>query len=104
MGMQPGGRLERRVGGRDAAYDIFNNVRTAGLGRAPGAPAGRRARNPVGRVPFTFPRMQERVFLLAEEITNLRRVGGPSAERDLAAADSPRRQMVPPAQREVGGG
>lgn len=99
MGMNPGGRLERIVGGRDASYDVFNNVRTVGLGRAPGTSAGRRARNPVGRVPFTFPRMHEEVFLLAEEISNLRRIGGPSAERDLTAQDFIRRQMVPPAQR-----
>lgn len=99
MGMEPGGRLERIVGGRDAAYDVFNNVRTVGKGRAPGTAAGRRARNPVGRVPFTFPRMHEEVWLLAEEISNLRRIGGPSAERDLTAQDYIRRQMIMPAQR-----
>jgi hypothetical protein len=99
MGMQPGGPLERVVGGRDASYDIFNNVRTVGKLTAPGTPASRRARNPVGRVPFTFPRMHESMFLLAEEISNLRRIGGPSAERDLQAQDYIKRQMIMPAQR-----
>ncbi len=99
MGMQPGGRLERPVGGRDAAYDIFNNVRTTGKGRAPATAAARRARNPVGRVPFTFPRLHEEVFLSYEEISNVRSIGGPSAVRDLAGEDFIRRQSVPPGQR-----
>lgn len=99
MGMQPGGPNERFVGGRQSQYDIYNNVRTTALGTAPGAPASRRARNPIDTIPFVFPRMHESVFIDAETIHNLRRIGGPASARDEAGAEYIRRQMVPIAQR-----
>jgi hypothetical protein len=99
LGMQPGGPLERPVGGRAAQFDVFDNVRTVGFGRAPGAPAGHRARQPVNTVPFVFPRHFELVHIDAEHIHNFRRLGGPASERDEAGVDYIRRQMIPPAQR-----
>lgn len=99
MGMQPGGPNTGYYGeGRDTGYYVFNNVRTIGKGRAPGTAAGRRARNPIGRVTQTFPRMHEEVYMLAEEINNLAQIDNP-AVRDEAGANYIRRQMKPPAQR-----
>ncbi len=99
MGMQPGGPNEYVVGGRSGTFEVFNNVRTAGWGRAPGTAAANRARNSVGRVPFTFPRHHEAVYLLAEEIHNFARLGVSDAARDEMGADYLKKQMVPPAQR-----
>lgn len=99
LGMGPGGPLERPVGGRSAQFDVFDNVRTVGAGRAPGAPAGTRARRPVNTVPFTFPRHFERVFIDAETVHNLRAIGGPASARDEAGQEYIRRQSIPPAQR-----
>ena len=99
MGMQPGGPLERQVGGRQSQYDIYNNVRAVGTGTAPGTAANRRARNPVDTIPFVFPRMHESVFIDYETIHNLRRVGGPASARDEAGAEYIKRQMIPVGQR-----
>ena len=99
MQMGPGQSLELSMGhGREGFYHVFNNVRTVGLGRAPGTAAARRARNPIGRVPFVYPRMHEQTSLLAEEIHNLGRIGDPGA-RDTAGQEYIRRQATPPAQR-----
>ena len=99
MQMQPGGANEQFVGhGREGSYNIFNNVRAAGLGRAPGTAAARRARQQVGRVPFVYPRMHEEVWLLAEEVHNISRISDPRM-RDEAGKDYIRNQMRPPAQR-----
>ncbi len=86
MGMQPGGKNEAYFGhGREGAYHVYNNVRTIGVGRAPGTAAGRVKRQPVGRVPFVYPRMHEQISLLAEEIHNIGRIDNP-AVRDEAGA------------------
>ena len=98
FGMQPGGRLERNYGhGREGSYHIFNNVRTVAIGTAPGSPAARRSRNPVGRVPFVYPRMHQQLSLLYEEINNFAKIDNPP-ERDEAGASYIRRQMTKPAQ------
>lgn len=84
FGMQPGGRnvFRRPDVHRTFGYDIFNDTRTVGVGRAPGAPAGVARRQKVGRVDATIPRMNEKLPLLLEELHNLRVVGGPANEYD----------------------
>lgn len=99
MGMQPGGFNEQSYGhGREGVYHVFNNSRSVGTGRAPGTAAGRRARHPIGRVPFTYPRMHESVSLLAEEIHNIGRIENP-AVRDQAGEAYIRMQSIPVGQR-----
>lgn len=98
MGMQPGGANEADYGhGREGSYHIFNNVRTVALGTAPGSPAARRTRNPVGRVPFVYPRMHQQLSLLLEEINNFAKIDDPRA-RDVAGENYIKRQMQKPAQ------
>lgn len=101
FGMQPGGPNERYFGhGREGSYHVFNNVRSIGLGRAPGTAAGRRARRPVGRVPFVYPRMHEQIDLLAEELHNLARIEDPTM-RDEAGRDYIKMQTRPISQRSA---
>jgi hypothetical protein len=71
--------------GREGSYHIYNNVRTVGLGRAPGTAAGRRSQNPMERVPFVYPRMHEQISLFAEELHNIAKIDDPRA-RDEAGA------------------
>lgn len=98
FGMQPGGPNERNYGhGREGSYNIFNNVRTVAIGTAPGSPAARRSRNPVGRVPFVYPRMHQQLSLLYEEINNFSKIDDPRM-RDQAGESYIRRQMLKPAQ------
>jgi hypothetical protein len=92
MGMQPGGPNEVFFGhGREGSYQIFNNTRKIGRGRAPATAAGVAARNPIGHVPIVYPRMHEMIPLSAEELHNLSRIGDPRA-RDIAGAEMIRRQ------------
>lgn len=99
MGMQPGGQNEVFYGhGREGTYHIFNHVRTAGLGRAPGTAAGRIARNPVARVPFVYARMHFEVSLLAEELHNLAKIDDPRM-RDEAGSTYIKMQMRSPGER-----
>lgn len=96
--MQPGGALETNYGhGRQGSYKVFNNVRTVALGSAPGSPAARRSRNPVGDVPFVYPRMHQSLSLLYEEIHNFAKIDDPRA-RDNGGESYIRRQMTKPAQ------
>ncbi|CAB4191737.1 Major capsid protein GpE [uncultured Caudovirales phage] len=81
------GRNVRRVGHRTVGYDIFNDARTVGSGRAPGTAAGTIRRQAVGRVEVTFPRMYEKLPLLHDELHNFRKIGGPSNEYDEAGKD-----------------
>lgn len=98
VGMQVGGPLERNYGhGREGSYHIFNNVRTVAVGTAPGSPAARRSRQPVGRVPYVYPRMHQQLSLLYEEIHNFAKIGDPF-NRDIAGTDYITRQMRKPAQ------
>lgn len=86
FGFEPGGRNEINLGhGRNGNFDVFNNTRTAGQGRAPGTAAGTVARQQVGNVQFRYPRMHESLPLLAEELHNLRRIGEDGA-RDVAGS------------------
>jgi len=81
------GKNVRRVGHRSAGYDIFNDARTMGMGRAPGTAAATVRRQSVGRVEFTFPRMYEKLPLLHDELHNFRKIGGPASEYDEAGKD-----------------
>ena len=92
MGMQPGGANEEYFGhGRDGSYQVFNNTRQIGRGRAPGVAAATAKRNPIGHVPITYPRMHEKIFMLAEVLNNLASIGDPRV-RDEAGASMIRRQ------------
>jgi hypothetical protein len=98
FGCQPGGKNELNYGhAREGSFHIYNNVRKVAAGRAPGAAAGRRAANPIGRVEFSYPRMHDSVEMLAEVLHNLGRITDP-AERDAAGADMIRRQTSTLAQ------
>lgn len=92
MGMEPGGRNEEYFGhGRDGSYQVFNNSRQIGRGRAPATAAAIAKRNPIGRVPITYPRMHEQLQLTAEELHNLAQIGDPRM-RDEMGAQMIRRQ------------
>lgn len=84
FGMQKGGPAVRQYGGRRGSWDVFNSSRAVPDGRIPGAPAGTIAANPVGRVTFTFPRSANKLPLPLEELHNLRPIGGPVANLDVA--------------------
>lgn len=96
-----GGGNSQQFRGRNFGYDIFNQTREVATGRAPGAPAGAIAPNPVGRVSGVFPRFNEKVPLLFEQIHNLRVIGGPTNQIDAAGESYIRRQAQILAQRFV---
>ena len=92
MGMAPGGANEDFFGhGRDGSYQVFDNTRQIGRGRAPGTAAAIAKRNPIGRVPITYPRMHEEIPMLAEDLHNLAQIGDPRM-RDEAGAVMIRQQ------------
>jgi len=92
FGLGPGGKNEIYEGhGRYGAFNIYNNVRTVGKGRAPGTAAARSRPNPMGVTPFTYPRMHDSVGLPAEVLHNLGLISDP-AQRDSMGADMIRRQ------------
>lgn len=98
FGMQVGGVNEVNHGhGREGFYHTFDNVRTVAIGTAPGSPAARRERNPVGRVPFVYPRMHQQLSLLLEEINNFAKIDDPGV-RDVAGATYIAKQMLKPSQ------
>jgi hypothetical protein len=101
MGMQVGGPNERHYGhGREGSYHIFNNTRSTSVETAPGMPAARRERLPVGKVPFVYPRMHEQFSLLYEEIHNFAKIDDPRA-RDIAGESYIARQSIAPGQRHA---
>ena len=92
MGFQPGGANEEFFGhGRTGSYQVFNNSRQVGRGRAPGVAAAIAKRNPIGQVPIVYPRMHEEIPMLAEDLHNLAQIGDPRM-RDEAGAAMIRRQ------------
>lgn len=94
MDMGPGGKNTTFVNhGRDGSYHVYNNVRTVAQGRAPGTAAARSARNAMGRVPFTYPRMHDSIALPAEELHNLAQIADPRT-RDVSGTDYIRRQTM----------
>lgn len=99
FGLGPGGKNEIYEGhGRYGAFNIYNNVRTVGKGRAPGTAAARSRPNPMGVTPFTYPRMHDSVGLPAEVLHNLGLITDP-AQRDAMGADMIRRQTETLAQK-----
>jgi len=99
FGLGPGGKNEIYEGhGRYGAFNIYNNVRTVGKGRAPGTAAARSRPNPMGVTPFTYPRMHDSVGLPAEVLHNLGLITDP-AQRDSMGADMIRRQTETLAQK-----
>ncbi|MEM4360039.1 MAG: major capsid protein [Candidatus Bilamarchaeaceae archaeon] len=93
FGMNPGGAGEVKVGHRHFGYDIFNDTRTVGQGRLPGVAAGTATRQSVGRVQGVFPRMFEKLPLLAEELHNFRAIGGASNAFDSRGVQYTLRQQ-----------
>lgn len=92
FGVQPGGKNVINYGhGRTGNFHIYDHLRKVGRGRNPGAAAGRRPANPMGRVDFTYPRMFDSVSLPAEVLHNLGLISDP-AVRDRAGADMIKRQ------------
>ena len=84
FGFEAGGRNEINLGhGRRGNFDVFDNTRLAGEGRAPATAAGRIRRQLVKNIPFNYPRMHEALGLNAEELHNLRAIGEDGA-RDVA--------------------
>lgn len=84
FGVQPGGPNERDYGhGREGKYRVFDNTRKVGTISAPGTPANFTGPQVVKEVPFVYPRMHEKIPLLAEELHNLSRIESQS-ERDVA--------------------
>lgn len=101
FGMQVGGANEAYKGhGREGYYLVFNHLRNVALETAPGAPAARRPRQAVGRVPFVYPRMHEEFSLLYEEIHNFGKIDDP-VMRDIAGESYIRRQMIGPGERHA---
>jgi len=84
--MGPGGRAVRPVGHRFGSYDVFNNSRYTGPASAPGDAATRINRQKAGNVPYTIARTHPSIWLPAEEIHNLRPIGGPSSQFDEGGA------------------
>lgn len=78
MGFQPGGSNEINEGhGREGLYHIYDDSRKVAKMRAPGAPAGRSAKQQMKAVPFVYPRMHDSVSLLAEYFHNLGKIDDP---------------------------
>lgn len=94
MGFEPNGANEEFFGhGRTGSYQVFNNSRQVGRGRAPGIAAGVSKRNPIGQVPIVYPRMHEEIPLLAEELHNFAQIGDPRM-RDEAGVQMIKRQAA----------
>lgn len=101
FGMQVGGPNEKFYGhGREGSYHVFNHLRSTALETAPGAPAARRGRQPVGRVPFVYPRMHEEFSLPYEEIHNFAKIDDPK-QRDIAGEAYIRLQSRGPGERHA---
>lgn len=94
FGAQVGGPNVKTHGHRQFLYDVFNYTRTVGSARAPGANAAKIARQKVGTVQGTFPRLYEYMQMLAEETHNFRRIGGSFAEFDEAGEQYVMRQLA----------
>lgn len=84
LGMQPGGSNEVYQGhGREGLYHVYDDSRQTALGRAPGTPAGRSAKQVMKQIPFVYPRMHDSISLLAEFFHNIGKIDDPTT-RDEA--------------------
>jgi hypothetical protein len=93
FGFQPGGPSELPIGHRTHGYDVFNNTRTVGMTTVPGEAAKTVTRQSVGRVNVTVQRMHEMLPMSAEELHNLRPIGGNSNVFDNLGESYIRRQL-----------
>jgi hypothetical protein len=82
LGWDFSGRNQRRISGRNFAYDIFDNTRKVATARVPGQAASRQAARSAGHVQGTFPRSAETIPLLDEDLLNRRQLGGPDDNLD----------------------
>lgn len=69
------------MSGRYFAWDVFNSSREVAGGRMPGTGPSRVARQKVGTVQGSFPRVHESLPLLYEAIHNQRALGGLTVDR-----------------------
>jgi hypothetical protein len=90
--MAPGQSKSIHLGhGRNGSYHVYNHTRKIARGSAPGSAANRRQQQPMGAVPFTYPRIYESVALHAELLHNLGRIDDPR-KRDEAGEQMIKRQ------------
>lgn len=86
LGFEEGGsRVEQLAinGLRQYTYDIFDNVRSIALGRAPGTGPGTVKRNPVGNNTVTIARSYEKMTdLNYEMLSNIRTIGESATDLD----------------------
>ena len=94
-----GGGGTDSTSGRYFAWDIYNDSREVGSGRAPGTAPARVAPNIVGNVAGEYPRWHESIPLLYEKIHNMRQVG--SLNQDVAGESYIVKQEKYLAQRAV---
>ena len=66
---------------REGSFSVVNNSRKVAKGRAPGAPHAQSGVAEVGTVPFVYPRMADKISLLAEKFNNIGQIENP-AQRD----------------------
>ena len=81
-GWNVGGNNILPFGGRDFAYDIFNETKEVSDGRKPGAPRSQTEPQVVAVVKGTFPRVAEQILLDYEKMHNNRPIGGPAGILD----------------------
>lgn len=94
FGFQPGGvAVAPRFGHRHGSYDIFNNTRQSTPGTAPGEPAVNIRRQKVGNVQYVIPRSFSKIPIPAEEVHNLRPIGGPTSQFDEGGLTHIRAQL-----------
>lgn len=85
--------------GRYFSWDIYNDSREVGSGRAPGTPPARVEPNVIGNVTGEYPRWHESIPLLYEKIHNMRQLG--SLNPDVAGEAYITKQEAYLAQRAV---
>ena len=74
--MQPGGSANNPVGGRNTAWDIFDNTRHIATGRAFGVGPANRAPQVIGQVNARLYRAHEKVWLDESRLFRTRPLGG----------------------------
>lgn len=75
MGCGPGGQNVNAVGGRIAAWDIFDKTRTQAKGRSPGTGPATISPQVIGHVTATIFRVHEKTMLLDERLFRTRPLG-----------------------------
>lgn len=78
---------------RRGSYDIFDSTRRVAGGRMPETSHAIVKKNPVGSVNVTIPRTADSMYVSAEYLDNLRRIGGPAGQNDVLGEDYILRQI-----------